>query len=187
MRPGIDSTWTAALASKGISTGILGWFDFADEAIGIWTGTQAIMPTGTGDTLLDGHTFQPLSSGNLVQVGDNAFSYTGSSAMTVSLAIPAAPTTAMLLSASDPSEYQTRTAVLWRTLMITPPDSTTPAAWSFRRVRAGAMDELSITHDGQKHLFSLTIEAHASMISGISGSTYLDQKTRYDPNDTSQD
>lgn len=187
LRPGIDSTWTAALAANGIHSALLARMEFASGTVFVSTLTHALIPTGTGDTLLDGNQFEPIASGMPVTMGDNTYSYSGSEALAISLSIPAGATNEELLSAADPSEYQTRLCVVWRALMITPANATTAAAWSFKRVRAGSMDELSITNDGSKHEFTLTIEAHAALISSATGSTYNDQKTRFDANDTSQD
>lgn len=185
MRPGIDSTWTDALEAAGIRTAIAAWLDFASGPVAIWTGENGIYVTGTGDTALDGLTFQPLIDGLMIDVGSNTFSYSGSEALTVSLGIPDSPTTAELNSTIDPSEYQTRTAIFWRAVQVTPTSGTTPASWSFRRVRAGSMDELKITNDGTHHFFTMTIEGHAAMISSATASTYLDQP-KFDAADTSQ-
>lgn len=187
MRPGIDAQWTSALKSElGITPVILAWFEFESGPVGLWTGTQPIIPTGTGDALLDNRQFEPIINGSLIQIGENAFSYQGSEALTLTLSIPETPTTAMTNASVYPEEYQARTATLWRGIMTQAPQPGVPPVWSFRRVRAGAMDELSITNNGEEHVFTLTIEAHASMVSNANGSTYLDQK-KFDPTDTSQD
>jgi len=188
MSRGLSSEWTDALASElGITTAYLAWFDFASGPVAAWTGTHAITPTGSGDVLLDGVTFEPISNGVMVGVGDNSFSYSGSEAFNLSLAIPADPNEALVAAAISADEYQTRTAIIWRAIIVTPASATAAAEWHFRRIRAGSMDELKITNDGEQHNFTLSIEAHASMISNATGSSYLDQKTKFDPDDTSQD
>lgn len=188
MSRGLSSAWTDALQSQlGITTGYLVSFDFLSGPVHVCTLPMAITPAGSGDTLLDGVTFQPISNGVAVAVGDNSFSYLGSEALSLTLAIPDTPTDTMVAAAISADEYQTRTAVVWRAIIVTPAGATSAAEWNFRRVRAGSMDELVIKNDGQQHTLALTIEGHAGMISNASGSTYLDQKTKFDEVDTSQD
>lgn len=187
MSRGLEAEWTAALKSEfGITPAVLVWFDFQSGPVGVWTGTHPLTATGTGDLLLDNKQFEPIVNGSMVHIGDNSFNYQGSEALTLSLAIPETPTNHMTIASVDPDEYQARTAIMWRAIMVTPPYPGAAAVWAFRRVRAGAMDELSITYNGEEHMFTLTVEAHASMISSATGSTYLDQK-RFDPADNSQD
>lgn len=185
MRPGIDSEWTDALAARGIRTALLIWFDFKSEPVGVWTGATSIMPMGTGDSLLDGVTFEPIANGLPVDIGGNQFNYGGSEELEIKLAMPNLPPEDLMGSILDTDEYQGRTAVMWRALMTTLPSATTPAEWQFRRVRAGSLDNVKIHNDGTNHIFSISIEAHASMISSATGSTYLDQP-RLDPTDASQ-
>lgn len=185
MRDGINEQWTEALASQGIRTGLLGWFDFKSSPVGVWTGWRSIKPMGTGDSILDGKTFDPFAEGIPVSVGDNTYSYTGSDALDINLAAPGELTPEMVYASLDPEEYQGRTAIIWRALMVTLPTATQPAEWAFRRVRAGVMDSLKITHTGDQFIFNLTIEAHASMMTNATGSSYLDQP-KFDPSDTSQ-
>lgn len=185
MRPGIDDQWKNALEAAGIRTGILVWFDFLSEPVAVWTGWTSITPLGSGDSLLDGKTFEPINEGVLVQIGDNSFNYSGSEELELSLALPTFPPEELVAASLDPEEYQGRTAIVWLALMITPPTHEAPAEWSFRRVRAGTLDNLRISNDGQMHQFTISIEAHASMISSASASSYLDQPT-FDPTDESQ-
>lgn len=187
MRIGVgdDTAWQASLASVGIRTAILAWFDFESGAIGVWTGSHPIT-VSDADTLLNGKTFEPIVQGTMINVGVNNFSYSGSDALTLSLAIPDTPTDAMANASTDSSEYQGRVAIIWRALMVTPPTTGAAAVWAFKRTRAGSMDELNFSANGQTRTFTLSIEGHASIISNASGSTYLDQK-KFDSADTSQD
>lgn len=186
MTKGLGSDWQDALAAAGIRTGFLARLEFLTETIFITTLDTALSVSGTGDDMLDGNTFQPLVEGLMVQVGDSSYSYEGSGAMTLSLAIPASPTAPIVNAAIYPDEYMGRAAYLWRVVMFTPPGLGTPAEWGFRRIRAGAMDQVQVRADGQQHIFTLTLEAHAATISAAGGSTYLDQR-RFDPDDRSQD
>ena len=187
MRLGVGDTtaWTDLLAQQGITTGVLVLFRFLSGDVACWTGSFPFVATGSGDFLLDGRQFEPIANGIPVSIGENAFSYSGSEAMTLSMSIPETRTAAMVNASLDPSEYQARMCVVWRVIMQTPAGATAPATWVMRRVRAGSMDELTIANDGSQHTFTLTIEAHASRITNATASSYLDQ-TRFDVNDTSQ-
>jgi hypothetical protein len=187
VRPGIDANWRAALAASGIRTAMLCRLDFDSGPVFVWTGSHAIAVSGTSDTLLDGNTFEPLAQGVMVSIGDNSFSYSGSESLTLTLAIPSSPTTPIVQSTITSSEYQGRAATIWRAMIIGDATASAAAQWSFRRVRAGAMDELSISNSADQHTFTMSVEAHAASISKASGSSYLDQKTRYDSTDTSND
>ena len=185
MRSGVDQEWMDALEARGIRTALLAWFDFKSEPVAVWTGTTSIMPLGTGDSLLDGITFEPMAHGVPVQIGDNTFNYSGSEELELSLALPTFVPEELVAASMDAEEYQGRTAIMWRALMVTMPNATTPAEWSFRRIRAGTLDNLRISNDGENHFFTISIEAHASMITNASASSYLDQEA-FDPTDFSQ-
>lgn len=185
MRVGTNSEILAALEAAGITTALLATLEFKSETINVWTGVGELTVNGSGDSLLNGKAFTPLAHGVVVNIGDNSFTMSGSDALTISLAIPSAPSQAIGAASVHPDEYQGRNATLWRALMIAPPGAGTPPAWVFRRVRSGAMDMVEVSGDGLSHIFTLTIEGHASMISNATGSTYMDQK-RFDPADTSQ-
>lgn len=186
MRSGTDSTFLAALEAAGITTALMGSLEFKSETINVWTGAHDLEVQGSTDSVLNGKTFQPLVHGVVLNIGDNSFSMSGSDALDITLAIPAAPSTAIAASSVFPDEYQGRTATLWRAIMIAPPGAVTPPTWAFRRVRSGAMDTVQISNDGLSHTFRLSIEGHASVISNATGSSYYDQR-RFDPNDASQD
>jgi hypothetical protein len=185
MRDGITAEWLDALEAQGIRTAIMGYLDFYSEPIRLWTGWTTIQPMGSGDIHLDNHIFEPIADGVPIQIGDNAFSYQGSDELSLALAVPETTPDALVAASLDSSEYKGRRAILWRALMITPPNATNPAIWSFRRVRSGTMDKLSLSYDGQQRLFTLTIESHSASITNASASTYLDQPL-FDINDTSQ-
>lgn len=186
MRPGTNTDILTALAAAGIMTCVLGSLEFKSETVNVWTGAHPLTVQGSADSNLDGKTFEPLVHGVVLNIGDNAFSMSGSEALKISLAIPSAPSQAIAAASIFPDEYQGRNATLWRAIMIAPPGIGAPPTWAFRRIRAGAMDTVEISNDGLAHTFTLSIEGHASLISNATGSTYMDQ-TRFDPSDTSQD
>lgn len=186
MRPGTNTEVLAALEAAGITTCLLASLEFKSETVNVWTGSGALDVRDSTDSLLDGKRFEPLVHGVVLNIGDNSFSMSGSDPLTISLAIPAAPSQAIAAATVHPDEYQGRIATLWRAIMIAPPGLGTPPTWVFRRVRAGSMDKVETSNDGLSRTFTLTIEGHAALISNASNSTYMDQK-RFDPTDTSQD
>ena len=187
MREGTTQQVIDILAAQGITTALCARLDFKSETLCVWTGVDAIDPTGSGDSLLDGCHFDPLAGGIVLNVGDDAYSYTGSDPLDITLAIPSAPEIVIAAAQTFPDEYLARPVTIWRALLIRPSDPLAQPLWLFRRVRSGAMDRLEVSNDGLTHTFKLTIESHASLISSSSQATYLDQKDRYDSTDTSQD
>lgn len=185
MRDGITGPWLDALEAEGIRTAIMGFFDFKTEPARLWTGWTSIQPMGSGDIYLDNYVFDPIAEGIPIQISDNNFSYQGSEEISLALAVPQTAPDALVAASLDSTEYKGRRAILWRALMITPPNAVAPATWAFRRVRFGMMDKLSLSYDGQQRLFTLTIESHSASITNASASTYLDQPL-FDPLDTSQ-
>lgn len=186
MRDGITQQIQDLLAAAGITTVILARLDLASGPVGLWTGSDEISITGSGDTSLDGMTFSSMAHGVTVEISDNTFSYSGSDALTMTVAVPASPSAEMAALEAFPSEYQGRDATFWRGLLIKNP--LTPLAapqWVFKRVRSGAMDKIEIRNDGSSHTISLTIESHSASISLATNATYMDQ-TKFDPNDRSQ-
>ena len=175
----------SAIGAPLITTALMARLEFKSETIFCWTGLGSIVPTGSGDSSLDGNTFDALAAG-VVEFGQNSFSKNGSDELTVTLAVPSTPNAAIAAASVYRSEYQARPAVLWRALKLPQTDPLTAPIWMFRRIRSGKMDKVEITNDGQSHNFILTIESHQANLSNASNQTYLNQK-RFDPTDTSQD
>lgn len=186
MRPGTDNTILETISAPSITTALCARLDFQSETIFLWTGLHPITPTGSGDTSLDGHTFDPLAHGVVVDIGENTFSYTGSSELTIHLNIPSDPDIAIAAAQTYPAEYQARPATIWRALKIDTGNPLAEPVWLFRRIRTGSLDKLEVQADGQMHKLILTIESHQGRVSNASNQTYLDQR-KFDPNDASQD
>jgi len=183
----VSEEWRNALASQaGITTGTLLRFDFATDPVYVWTGSHPLTVTGTGDTMLDGLTFDGLGSSSPLNIGENSFSYTGSEALTITL-VASDPLPVSLAEAQiHASEYQARPFCMWRSIVFAPPSLSAPAQWSFQRTRVGSMDEVEIRRGGGSSIIQITIQSHAARVSAASQSLWLDQK-RFDPTDTSQD
>lgn len=186
MRVGMNTEVLAALAAQGITTAICGRLDFKNETVGIWTGADALTVTGSGDSLLNNMTFDPLVNGVVLDIGENNMSMAGSDSLKITIGIPSDPSIIVSAAMVDPDEYQARPATLWRAIMIASPTPGAPATWAFRRIRTGRMDTLEVSNDGSVQKFTLGIEGHAGLISAATGQTYQNQKA-LDPSDTSQD
>ena len=186
MRDNSTPELISAISAPAITTYIAARLAFKSETLFVWTGINAIQPNGSGDYLLDNHTFDPLVAGVMVELGENTFTMAGSNELTVSLNIPSDPTIAIAAAQTYPDEYQGREATLWRAIMVRPSDPLAEPAWLWRRIRSGAMDKVEIQADGMSHRFNLTIESHQANISNASNQTYLNQRD-YDPTDASQD
>lgn len=184
MRPNITQEIRDALAAQGITTAYMARLDFASGPVCAWTGAHSIEVQSSADSLLNGQTFHPIQAGIMVQIGDNSFSYSGSESLDIHLGLPSSVPAEIEAASVVPGEYQGRSATLWRALLIQPGGLAEPH-WVFRRIRAGTMDTVEVSGDGQSRLFKLTIESHAGMISNATQSTYLDQP-KFDPNDRSQ-
>lgn len=185
MRDGMSTDVVSAISAPVITTALFGRLEFKSETVFVWTGAGSILVTGSGDSLMDGQTFQALADG-VVQIGANSFTKNGSDELTVTLSVPSEPNTAIAAASVYPSEFRARSAYLWRGILLPPANPLGQPLWVIRRIRSGKMDHVQITNDGQSHQFILTIESHQSNISSASNQTYLNQR-RYDPNDTSQD
>jgi hypothetical protein len=185
MRDNMSADVIGAISAPVITTALFGRLEFQSEVVFVWTGVGSILVTGSGDSLMDGNTFDALADG-VVQIGANSFTKNGSDELTVTLSVPSEPNTAIAAASVYPSEFRARSAYLWRGLLIPPADPLGQPLWVIRRIRTGKMDHVEITNDGQSHQFILTIESHQANISNASNQTYLNQK-RYDPTDTSQD
>jgi hypothetical protein len=185
LRPGTDATVLKALGEAGIVTAYLFRLDFLSDTACMWTGAGSITVVASGDSLLDNMTFDSIAEGNVVQIGDNAFGAEGSETFQMSVAIPTSPPAALAAAQVFPSEYRGRSATIWRGLLIRDVNPLSQPIWVFRRIRSGAMDEVSISNDGTTHTLTLSIESHAASVSQSTNASYLDQP-RYDPADTSQ-
>lgn len=185
MREGMTADLAAYISQTVVTTALAVKLDLKTEPVFVWTGIHPIQVSGSGDSDLDGNTFESLNDGVIGDIGENTYSYSGSSELTVSLAVPADPTISIQAAQIYPSEYQSRPAILWRAILMRPSDPLGEPVWVWKRIRTGKMDKLEITNDGRSHNFLLTIEAHQANISNATNQSYLNQ-TYYDANDTSQ-
>jgi len=180
------SELVGAVGAPTITTAIAARLAFKSSTVFAWTGGGSIQaPMNTGDSLLDGQTFDALAP-EMIEIGENTFSMSGSGELTVTLNVPAAPDVAIAAAQVYANEYQSRSAVLWRAVKIDTGNPLAKPVWLFRRIRSGVMDRLEIQADGMSHRFILTIESHSGRISNATNQTYLNQRF-YDPNDASQD
>ena len=87
MRDAITGEIQSIISATQIQTAYCARLEFQSETVFIWTGAAPIQPTGSGDSLLDGNTFDPLAAGVMVEIGENTFSYNGSEELTIVLAL----------------------------------------------------------------------------------------------------
>jgi len=186
MRDNMTPELLGAVSALAITTAIAARLDFKSGTVFAWTGMSAIQPSNSGDSLLDGNTFDPFVSGVMVDIGENTFTLGGSDELTITLAIPSAPDVTIAAAQTYANEYQGRSAVLWRAVMLPNTDPLAAPVWLFRRIRSGTMDKVEIQADGSTHNFILTVESHSGKISNATNQTYLNQRA-YDANDASQD
>jgi hypothetical protein len=182
----ISPQWTAALASQGITTAYLIRLEFSTETVLVWTGAYALTPVGQGDVKLDGFTFAPLVDGALYDVGENAYSMSGSGPLDLTISTPESLPDVLAQSQINENVYLARPAYMWRAVMISQAGLSTPAVWLFKRVRTGAIDKLSFVADADTSVCKITIGSHATYISNATNSSWADQR-RLDPDDSSQD
>ncbi len=176
----------SAVAAPTITTALAARLDFKSGTVFVWTGVGSIIaPSNTGDSLLDGQTFDALAH-EMVDIGDNTFSMGGSGELLITLNVPAAPDVTIAAASVYPNEYQGRSGVLWRVVKIDTGNPLAEPVWLFRRIRSATMDKVEIQADGTYHKFALTLESHSGKISNATNQTYLNQR-RYDPNDSSQE
>lgn len=175
-----------AVTAPTITTAIAARLAFKSGTINLWTGIGSIIaPANSGDSLLDGRQFDAIAH-ELIDIGENTYSMSGSGEFTLTLNVPAAPDITIAAASVYPSEYQGRSAVLWRAIKIDSGDPLAQPVWLFRRIRSATMDKVEIQADGSYHKFVLTLESHSGKITNATNQTYLNQR-RYDPNDRSQD
>lgn len=175
-----------AVTAPSITTAIAARLAFKSGTINLWTGIGSIIaPNNSGDSLLDGRQFDAIAH-ELIDIGENTYSMNGSGEFTLTLNVPAAPDITIAAASVYPSEYQGRSAVLWRAIKIDSGDPLAQPVWLFRRIRSATMDKVEIQADGSYHKFVLTLESHSGKITNATNQTYLNQR-RYDPNDRSQD
>lgn len=176
----------SAVSAPTITTALAARLDFRSGTVFVWTGVGSIIaPANSGDSLLDGQTFDALAH-EMVDIGDNTYSMSGSSELPITLNVPAAPDVTIAAASVYPNEYQGRSGVLWRVVKIDTGNPLAEPMWLFRRIRSGTMDKVEIQADGTYHKFVLTIESHSGKISNATNQNYLNQR-RYDPSDSSQD
>lgn len=155
--------------------------DIETDPLYVWTGRGNFIPTGTGDTSLDGFTF--LGLGNIGNISAIRDTNRGSSAVKVSLPGVDLNDTALKELLTDAKKWQFRQAWVWFGLLNT----TYGVVVDPFRVKTGRMDHLSITGSGTSGTVVVEIESNQSFVSEASGTKYSEQKELIDSNDVSQD
>jgi len=154
--------------------------DIKDDPVQVWTGVGQLIVSGSGDTALDGFTFEGIS--DIGEIGAIKDTERGSGAL--KLKLPAVDIDKILLDQiiNVPRIWQFRNAYIWFALL----DTANNIIINPFRVKTGRLDSISLTDDGSKGTAETTIESHQAYISRALGASYSEQK-EIDATDTSQD
>ena len=154
--------------------------DIDTDPVYAWTGRVDFMPTGTGDTALDGFTF--IGLGNIGKIGNIEDAENGSSA--VQLVLPGVDLneTALQQVVLNERLWQNRQGWIWFGLLNT----TYGVIVNPVRVKTGRIDQMTVAGDGSSGTVMVTLESHQSYVSQALNTRYS-QQNELDATDTSQD
>ncbi len=154
--------------------------DIEDDPVQVWTGAGSFEPTGTGDTALDGFTFDGI--GNIGEIGAMSDSETGSKVLT--LGLPGVEIDKDLLNqvVNLIKTWQFRDAWVWFALL----DENTNLVYNPFRIKTGRMDTMKAGHTGKTGRIDVEIESHQAFISRALDTRYSEQR-EIDDIDSSQD
>lgn len=121
--------------------------DIATDPVQVWTGPGIFAPTGTGDTALDGYTFD--SAPAVLSLSDAIESSENGSPLT--LTAPASELDEVILRqvVRDKRQYQGRKAWIWLGFLDTDDDTSVLSSPPIRRIKFGHMLSISITEDAE--------------------------------------
>ncbi|KTT72614.1 hypothetical protein [Sphingomonas endophytica] len=175
-----DAAASAALDLQVIRPVFFAYLDILGDPLRACTAGRSLVVQGTGDSELDGFTFDGIDP-TVVDIGPVRAKDGGSEAVTAKLSGILTLDAGLLALIGDGATWQGRTARLWR--MIRDEDGVQRGA--IQSYYTGWMTALSITGDpvgGQT--INLTIEAYLAAYSQASNRSYQDQEL-FDPGDLS--
>lgn len=174
-----DATAGAQLASSYFAAAWVAWLDFYGDPVRVTTAGIGLTFSGTGDSDLDGHTFDAVSP-ELVSVGDVKNSEGGSETLVYALSGIVGPDSDLLDILGDPSQWQGRAARLWA-VIYDESGAQQGAVWP---VHTGRMSAMQIIGSPTAQTVKLDVESYLAALKQASGRTYLDQG-RFNPADNS--
>ncbi len=153
--------------------------DIQDDPVQVWTGAGELSPVGTGDTALDGFTFDGI--GNIGEIGAIADSETGSQVL--KLGLPGVEIDKDLLNqvVNQTKVWQFKNAWVWFGLL----DENTNLVYNPFRVKTGRIDTMKASHTGKTGRMDVEIESHQAYISRTLDTKYAEQN-EIDEDDISQ-
>lgn len=172
-------TAATALGASLLHPCFVGWLDFVGDPVRVTTAPYPVTFAGTGDTDLDGKTFEAASP-ELITVSEVHHQDQGSDTVSASLAGLVGPNSDLLNIIGDKSKWQARTARLWLMLYDT----------SFARIGSvwpyytGTLLDAKIKGSVDEQVIEIQIESYLASFTEPSNRTYLDQKS-FDPGDLS--
>ena len=176
---GPNSTAKTGLANNPLRLHKLAYADFVGDPVRITDAPKPVVPSGTGDTLLDGFTFDNFDH-TLMEISSSDKGENGSGPLEVTLSGLVGIDTDLLNIIGDVTKWKGRLAAFYFILLD---ESFTQVGniWSFHTGRmvnayfSGSPDNVKVT---------VIIENYLASLFEPSGRTYLDQAT-FDPGDLS--
>lgn len=174
-----DATAIAALQADIIKPVFYAFLDIAGGQVRCNTSGADVVPSGTGDTDLDGKTFTGINAA-FIDIGEVAYRQGGSESVTATLSgIPEVDSASLALLA-NPANWRGRDARLWRVIR----NAANVQQGGFHAYYTGRMTNLSHSAGDDGQTISVTIESYLAVFSEASNRTYLSQD-QYDAGDLS--
>lgn len=177
--PGPDATASAALGASVLHPCWVGWLDFSGDPVRVTTAPYSVTFTGTGDTDLDGFTFEAANP-QFIKVGPVKHREDGSETVTATMSGMVTVDTDLLNIIGNPALWRGRAAALWLMLY----DTNLARIGNVWRFYTGTMVAAPISGSPEEQSIDIQIESYLASLSQPSGRTYLDQQN-YDAGDLS--
>jgi hypothetical protein len=176
----MDATATAQLSASSLAVAWFIWLDISGDPLRITTLGADFTFASTGDSDLDGNTFNAFRA-DVLTVGPVSQSDSGSDTVTVTLSGIVMIDTTLLNAIGDRTLWQGRTCRIW--FAIYDPTGTTQQGAIVPHY-TGYMTSVEIADSPQTQQITLSAENYLAAFNEPSNRSYLNQST-YDPADTS--
>jgi len=174
-----DATAIAALQADIIKPVFYAFLDIAGGQVRCNTSGADVVPSGTGDTDLDGKTFTGINAA-FIDIGEVSYRQGGSESVTATLSgIPEVDSASLALLA-NPANWRGRDARLWRVIR----NAANVQQGGFHAYYTGRMTGLEHSADENGQTITVTIESYLAVFSEASNRTYLSQD-QFDSGDLS--
>jgi hypothetical protein len=174
-----DATAATALNAQVIRPVFMVYLDIVSDPLRACTAGNSLAISGTGDADLDGFTFDGVDA-QFVDISQVRMKDGGSDAVTAKLSGIVGLDSDMLNLLGDSSNWQGRTARLWRIIR----DEYGAQQGAIQPYYTGYMVALSIGGSPESQTVEVTIESYLVAFSQASNRSYLDQDA-FDPGDLS--